>query len=97
MPPEQSVPVRMDLSLWRHFHGQDFILCGNAVRRRVILFDHFYGEGGSERSDGRGCRCIRGGELGRLYRNPSYAGITPEFWSSLDAVCSRIGWISACT
>ena len=37
-------------------------------------------------------REIRGGELGRLYRNPSYAGITPEFWGSLDAVCSPAAW-----
>src|SRR3954454_20399486 len=38
------------------------------------------------------CREIRGGELGRLYRNPSYAGITPQFWSSLDAVCGEGEW-----
>jgi len=37
-------------------------------------------------------REIRGGELGRLYRNPSYAGITPQFWGSLDAVCSAEAW-----
>ncbi len=37
-------------------------------------------------------REIRGGELGRLYRNPSYAGITPEFWGSMDAVCSSGAW-----
>jgi TldD protein len=37
-------------------------------------------------------REIRGGELGRLYRNPSYAGITPEFWASLDAVCGPDAW-----
>lgn len=37
-------------------------------------------------------REIRGGQLGRLYRNPSYAGITPEFWRSLDAVCSPSAW-----
>ena len=37
-------------------------------------------------------REIRGGELGRLYRNPSYAGITPRFWGSLDAVCSAGAW-----
>jgi len=37
-------------------------------------------------------REIRGGELGRLYRNPSYAGITPEFWASLDAVCGPQEW-----
>ncbi|MFL5819153.1 MAG: TldD/PmbA family protein [Solirubrobacteraceae bacterium] len=37
-------------------------------------------------------RQIRGGQLGRLYRNPSYAGVTPSFWASLDAVCSRPQW-----
>jgi TldD protein len=37
-------------------------------------------------------REITGGELGRLYRNASYAGITPRFWSSLDAVCSPAAW-----
>lgn len=30
---------------------------------------------------------IRGGERGRLLRNPSYRGVTPQFWSRLDAVC----------
>ena len=37
-------------------------------------------------------REIRGGELGRLLRNPSYAGITPRFWGGLDAVCSASEW-----
>jgi TldD protein len=37
-------------------------------------------------------REIRGGELGRLYRNPSYAGVTPRFWGSLDAVCGPEEW-----
>ncbi len=37
-------------------------------------------------------REIRGGELGRLLRNASYAGITPRFWGSLDAVCSAPEW-----
>ena len=37
-------------------------------------------------------REIRGGELGRLLRNPSYAGMTPQFWSGLDAVCSQSEW-----
>jgi TldD protein len=37
-------------------------------------------------------REIRNGELGRLVRNPSYAGITPRFWGSLDAVCSAAEW-----
>ena len=35
---------------------------------------------------------IRDGERGRMLRNPSYAGITPEFWGSLDAVCSDSEW-----
>jgi len=37
-------------------------------------------------------REIRGGQLGRLYRNPSYAGVTPQFWASLEAVCSAPEW-----
>ncbi len=37
-------------------------------------------------------REIRSGRLGRLYRNPSYAGITPSFWAGLDAVCSASEW-----
>jgi TldD protein len=38
------------------------------------------------------CREIRGGELGRLYRNGSYAGVTPRFWGSMDAVCGPDEW-----
>jgi TldD protein len=37
-------------------------------------------------------REIRGGELGRLYRNPVYAGVTPRFWGSLDAVGGAAAW-----
>jgi TldD protein len=37
-------------------------------------------------------REIRGGKLGRLLRNPSYAGVTPQFWGGLDAVCSAQDW-----
>jgi TldD protein len=37
-------------------------------------------------------REIRGGELGRLLRNASYAGVTPRFWSGLDAVCGEAEW-----
>ncbi|HEX2085071.1 MAG TPA: TldD/PmbA family protein [Solirubrobacteraceae bacterium] len=37
-------------------------------------------------------REITGGELGRLLRNPTYAGTTPSFWASLDAVCSPEAW-----
>jgi TldD protein len=35
---------------------------------------------------------IRGGELGRLYRDASYHGVSPQFWGSLDAVCSAADW-----
>ena len=35
---------------------------------------------------------IAGGERGRLLRNPSYAGVTPEFWAGCDAVCSPSEW-----
>jgi len=35
---------------------------------------------------------IRGGERGRMLRNPSYAGLTPEFWGSCDAICSPAEW-----
>jgi TldD protein len=35
---------------------------------------------------------IRDGRRGRLLSNPSYAGLTPEFWGSCDAVCSPSEW-----
>ncbi|MDP2232413.1 MAG: TldD/PmbA family protein, partial [Actinomycetota bacterium] len=35
---------------------------------------------------------IKGGELTRIVRNPNYTGITPEFWSSCDAICSEEYW-----
>jgi len=35
---------------------------------------------------------VKGGKLGGIYKNPSYTGITPEFWNSCDAVCSRDHW-----
>ncbi|HET6842804.1 MAG TPA: TldD/PmbA family protein [Candidatus Angelobacter sp.] len=35
---------------------------------------------------------IKGGKLGRMFRNPSYSGITTEFWNSMDAICSRDQW-----
>jgi TldD protein len=37
-------------------------------------------------------REIRDGQLGRLFRNASYAGVTPRFWGSLDAVCGEEEW-----
>jgi TldD protein len=35
---------------------------------------------------------IKGGKLGRMLKNPSYSGITTEFWNSMDAICSRDQW-----
>jgi len=35
---------------------------------------------------------IRDGKLGRLLRNPTYAGVTPQFWRSLSAVASEPAW-----
>jgi TldD protein len=32
------------------------------------------------------------GERARLVRNPSYSGVTPEFWAGLDAICSPSEW-----
>ncbi len=33
---------------------------------------------------------VKNGQLGRLLRNPTYTGIGPQFWSSLDMLCSDI-------
>jgi TldD protein len=35
---------------------------------------------------------IKGGKKGRMIKNPSYSGITTEFWSSCDAICGREHW-----
>jgi TldD protein len=35
---------------------------------------------------------IRDGQLGRLYRDAAYHGVSPQFWGSLDAVCSAAEW-----
>ncbi|MDX6696975.1 MAG: TldD protein [Solirubrobacteraceae bacterium] len=37
-------------------------------------------------------REIRDGRLGRVLRNASYSGLTPEFWGSLDAVGGPGDW-----
>jgi TldD protein len=36
---------------------------------------------------------IKNGKRVRMVKNPSYSGITTEFWNSLDAICSRNEWI----
>ncbi len=35
---------------------------------------------------------IKGGKLGRMVKNPTYTGITPQFWRSCDAVANRDHW-----
>jgi TldD protein len=35
---------------------------------------------------------IKGGQLGRMLRDATYTGITPEFWGSLDAVAGADSW-----
>ena len=35
---------------------------------------------------------IKDGKRVRMVKNPSYSGITTEFWNSLDAICSRDEW-----
>ena len=36
---------------------------------------------------------IKKGKVGRLLRNCTYTGITPEFWNSCDAVCNQNHWV----
>ena len=35
---------------------------------------------------------IKGGKLGRMLKNCTYQGITPQFWRSCDAVCNTDHW-----
>jgi TldD protein len=35
---------------------------------------------------------VKGGRLGRMLRNPTYAGITYEFWRSCDAIGDERSW-----
>jgi len=35
---------------------------------------------------------IKGGKLGKMFKNATYTGITPQFWNSCDAVCNRKHW-----
>ncbi len=35
---------------------------------------------------------IKGGKLGQMYKNATYAGVTPSFWRSCDAVCGKDEW-----
>jgi TldD protein len=35
---------------------------------------------------------IKGGRLGDMVKNPTYTGITPQFWGSCDAIANRDHW-----
>ena len=36
---------------------------------------------------------IKSGKRTRMLKNPSYSGITTNFWNSMDAICSRDEWV----
>jgi len=36
---------------------------------------------------------IKNGRRKRMLKNPSYSGITTEFWNAMDAICSRDEWV----
>jgi TldD protein len=36
---------------------------------------------------------IKAGKKGRILKNPSYSGITTEFWNSCDAICNADEWV----
>jgi TldD protein len=35
---------------------------------------------------------IHKGKLGRMLKNATYTGITPQFWGSCDAICNAQHW-----
>jgi TldD protein len=35
---------------------------------------------------------IKNGKMGRMIKNATYTGITPEFWGSCDAICNANHW-----
>jgi TldD protein len=37
-------------------------------------------------------RKIEGGKLTKVYKNPTYSGITPQFWKGCDAIADRSAW-----
>jgi TldD protein len=36
---------------------------------------------------------IKGGKLGQMYRNPTYHGITPEFWNGCERIAGEEEWV----
>ncbi len=35
---------------------------------------------------------ITGGKKAKVYKNPTYQGVTPQFWASCDAICDHETW-----
>jgi TldD protein len=35
---------------------------------------------------------IKGGKMGRMLKNATYTGITPQFWANCDAICNGNHW-----
>lgn len=35
---------------------------------------------------------IRNGRIGRILKNPTYTGMTPQFWRSCDGICKKEEW-----
>jgi TldD protein len=36
---------------------------------------------------------VKNGKLGRMVRNPTYTGITPQFWGSMDMLAGESEWV----
>ncbi|GAC1498537.1 MAG: TldD/PmbA family protein [Vulcanimicrobiaceae bacterium] len=37
---------------------------------------------------------IKNGKRGRMLKNPTYAGVTPQFWNSCDAIADQNSWVA---
>lgn len=37
---------------------------------------------------------IKNGKRGRMLKNPTYAGMTPQFWNSCDAIADERSWVA---
>ena len=37
---------------------------------------------------------IKNGKRGRMLKNPTYGGVTPQFWNSCDAVADEASWVA---
>jgi TldD protein len=37
---------------------------------------------------------VKNGKRGRMLKNPTYAGMTPQFWNSCDAIADKNSWVA---